>query len=208
MREKNDGRTKEKFLNELKNKLQGLPKSSIDERINFYSEMIDDRVEEGMTEEEAIADIGGINGVVADIAKDTPLVSLVKERIRPKRRISGLEIVLLILGFPLWFPLLIVGLILFLVGYFILWILEIVLYVVELSLIAAAVACLLAFALNLKDGNLYIFYLAFSFLGLGTSGILLFACFYSTKGVFKITKHNAIAIKSWFIRGGKNEKVC
>ena len=59
---------KEEFLEELRNRLNGLPQKDIDERVSFYSEMIDDRVEDGMTEEEAINNIGGIDEVVKQIA--------------------------------------------------------------------------------------------------------------------------------------------
>ena len=195
---------KKEFLEELRKRLKGLPQEDIESRINFYSEMIDDRVEEGKTEEEAILDVGGIDGVVSDIAKDTPLVSLVKEKIKPKRRLRGFEIVLLILGFPLWFPLLMVALILFLVGYFVLWILEFALYAVDTAMLIGSVGCGITFLLNLKDGNVFISHLGFGCLAFGAFWLLLIACIYSTKGVVKITKHNAIAIKSWFIRGGKD----
>ena len=39
--------TKKEFLSSLRSKLQGLPPSDIDERIGFYCEMIDDRMDEG-----------------------------------------------------------------------------------------------------------------------------------------------------------------
>lgn len=32
------------FLSTLKNRLSGLPKQEVEERLNFYSEMIDDRM--------------------------------------------------------------------------------------------------------------------------------------------------------------------
>ena len=44
---------KAEFLRELEKRLQGLPKDEIDSRLAFYSEMIDDRIEDGKTEEEA-----------------------------------------------------------------------------------------------------------------------------------------------------------
>ena len=47
--------TKNEFLSSLRSKLQGLPPADIDERIGFYSEMIDDRMDEGKSEEEAIS---------------------------------------------------------------------------------------------------------------------------------------------------------
>ena len=45
---------KEEFLSELRTKLSGLPQEDIEERISFYSEMIDDRMEDGISEEEAV----------------------------------------------------------------------------------------------------------------------------------------------------------
>lgn len=38
---------KEEFLAELRSKLSGLPKEDIDNRIEFYNEMIEDRIDEG-----------------------------------------------------------------------------------------------------------------------------------------------------------------
>ena len=45
--------TKLKFLFELRDRLEGLPYDEVEERLNFYSEMIEDRMEEGLSEEEA-----------------------------------------------------------------------------------------------------------------------------------------------------------
>ena len=47
--------TKIQFIMDLYEKLSGLPQDDVDERLNFYSEMIDDRIEDGKTEEEAIS---------------------------------------------------------------------------------------------------------------------------------------------------------
>ena len=37
--------TKQQFLTELRKKLSGLPQQDIDERLSFYSEMIEDRID-------------------------------------------------------------------------------------------------------------------------------------------------------------------
>ena len=47
--------TKQAFLAALGERLVGLPQKDIEERLTFYSEMIDDRMEEGLSEEEAVA---------------------------------------------------------------------------------------------------------------------------------------------------------
>ena len=99
--------SKQEFLAQLEKGLYGLPQADIDERLGFYSEMIDDRMEEGLSEEEAVAGIGSVDEVIAEIVAEIPLSKLVKERI-PKQIDAGL-IVLLVLGFPVWLPLLIAG---------------------------------------------------------------------------------------------------
>ena len=42
--------TKLDFLMQLHSKLEKLPQDELEERLNFYSEMIDDRMEEGLSE--------------------------------------------------------------------------------------------------------------------------------------------------------------
>ena len=109
---------KQEFLNELRKQLAGLPKDDLDNRINFYEEMINDRMDEGLSEEEAVADIGTVDDIVKQIASETPMLRLVAEKAKPKRTLRVWEIVLIVLGFPLWLPLLIVGLVLLFVGMF------------------------------------------------------------------------------------------
>ena len=53
--------SKKVFLVKLIIKLSNLPKDDLEERINFYSEMIDDRIEDGFSEEDAINDIGTLD---------------------------------------------------------------------------------------------------------------------------------------------------
>ena len=129
---------KQEFLMALQYGLSGLPQADVAERLAFYSEMIDDRVEEGLTEEEAVAQIGPIDKVVAQIIEETPLTRIVKERIAPKHRTGAGEIILLVLGFPLWFPLLAAFAAIMFSFYIVIWSLVICLWAVEVSLWAAA----------------------------------------------------------------------
>ena len=55
--------TKLEFLESLEKGLSGLPKNDIDERIAFYSEIIDDRIEEGLSEEDAVSKIGMLSRI-------------------------------------------------------------------------------------------------------------------------------------------------
>ena len=54
---------KVEFLEQLRRGLNGLPQEEIEERVTFYSEMIDDRIEEGFSEEEAVEDSEVVNSV-------------------------------------------------------------------------------------------------------------------------------------------------
>ena len=52
---------KYEFLGILQRELYNLPKNEIKEQLNFYSEIIDDGIEEGLSEEEAITELEHIN---------------------------------------------------------------------------------------------------------------------------------------------------
>ena len=193
------------FLTELEKKLKGLPKSEIDSRISFYDEMIDDMVEDGKTEEQAIQEIGGVDGVVEEIAKDIPLSTLVKEKMKPKRRISGLEIALLIIGFPLWFPLVLTGIILLFVGLLLTWVFVLVAYAIELSFLVYGPASIVAFFMFLSQGDMYLIHLGMGLVSIGFAILMWYVCKYLTKITFLFNKKLLLGFKKALIKG-KEEK--
>ena len=131
---------KEEFIAELKDGLSGLPQNDIDERVLFYTEMIDDRMEEGMSEEEAISGIGSVEEIVSQIISEVPLTKIVKKRITPDRALRTWEIVLIVLGSPLWLSLLLAALCVILAMYAVVWSVILSLWAAELSLIACALS--------------------------------------------------------------------
>lgn len=96
---------KREFLERLRRGLSCLPESDIEERLTFYGEMIDDMTEDGLSEEDAIRTIGTADEVAMQIISETPLIKLVKEKIKPKKRLDKVKTVLLIVGAPLWIAL-------------------------------------------------------------------------------------------------------
>lgn len=198
--------TKKEFLSELRSKLQGLPPVDIDERVSFYEEMINDRMDEGKTEEEAVAEIGSVEDVVREIAKDTPLVKLVKEKMKPRRRIRTWEIVLIVLGFPLWFPLLITALVLIMVFWILVWVLVIVTYTVEIALSVASVAGVVAFMAYFLNGEMNYSAIGASIMCAGAAILFVFACIGATKGSIALTKAIITGIKMLFIGKKKGDK--
>ena len=97
---------KQDFIKELRLNLSFLPKEEIDDRISFYSELIDDKIEEGVKEEDAIKSIGSIDEIINQIIDEMPLSKIAKDKIKQKRKLSGLEIALIIVGSPIWLSLL------------------------------------------------------------------------------------------------------
>lgn len=181
---------KKEFLSRLHKGLNGLPKDDIEERLSFYSEMIDDNVEEGLTEEEAVSRIGSVDDIVRQTIEDTPLSRLAKERIRPNKKLSTWEIVLLALGSPVWVSLLISFIAVVFSLYVSLWAVVISLWSVFVSFAAAALGVLI--------GGV-----AFAIIGYGTaSAALIAACLFCsglailsflgckdlTKGAAQLTK--------------------
>ena len=188
---------KKQFLDELRSKLVGLPDEEIENRISFYEEMINDRIDEGKSEEEAINEIGTVDEVVREIAKDTPLVSLVKHKMKPKRRLRGWEVMLVIFSFPFWLPVVITAIALTFAAIVVMWSGAIAVYAVEVSMIVTTFWGVGGF---IASGMTDTYYLGAALLGFGGSILMAFACYWVTKGMFRLTRFMIIGIKSAFIR--------
>ena len=94
--------TKLNFILSLNERLAGLPHDEMEEHLNFYIEMIEDRIEDGMPEEEAVAAVGTVDEIAEEIIAHIPLFKIAKEKIKPKRKLKTLETVLLAVGSPVW----------------------------------------------------------------------------------------------------------
>ena len=64
--------TKQEFLSELERALGKLPHAEVEQALAFYDEAISDRMEDGLSEAEAVADLGPIDEIAAQIAAETP----------------------------------------------------------------------------------------------------------------------------------------
>ncbi len=197
---------KKEFLYELEKNLKGLPKDDLEDRLSFYSEMIDDIVSSGKSEEEAVNELGGVNKVIADIAKDMPLKRLVQERIRTKKKMSGLMILLLILGFPLWFPLLITLIVLVLVLCLLTWVFVLVALSIEIAFIVSSIGIFIGFIAYLFNSQLSLTLLGTSLVLAALSIFFAFAFKYIVVLNVRLNKKIFIGLKRSLIKGGnKNE---
>ena len=103
---------KQKFLAAIEKKLCDMPQEDIKTSLDYYEEMLNDRIDDGMTEEEAVADMGSVDEITAQILAGQPLAQVIKDNIgkmKPRRALKAWEIVLIVLGAPLWISLLAAG---------------------------------------------------------------------------------------------------
>lgn len=194
--------SKQEFLAQLRKGLSGLPQDDIEERLTFYSEMIEDQMEDGVSEEEAVSAIGSVDDIVAQVVAETPLVKIAKERIKSKRRLSAGEIVLLALGSPIWLSLGIAAFAVILSLYISLWAVIISLWSVFVSLAACSVGGVLACVIFAVGGNgaSGVAMLAAGIVCAGLAIFMFYGCKAATKGTLILTKKIAIWTKNCFIK--------
>lgn len=194
--------TKLDFTFQLQEKLTGLPEDDIQERLLFYSEMIDDRMDEGLTEEEAVAAIGTPEEIVAQIIQETPLARLVKEKIRPKKPRKAWEVVLMVLGSPVWGSLLIAAAAVIFSLYVSLWAIVISLWAIFASLAGCGVGCVAGGCVFACTGEVTpgIALIAAGLICAGLSVFMFYGCKAATKGTAALAKKMVLGIKNAFIR--------
>ena len=192
---------KQEFLAQLRAGLAGLPQDDLEERLTFYSELLDDQREEGLSEEEAIAAIGPVEEIVRQVIEETPFTKIAKERIRPKRQLKVWEIVLLVLGSPIWLTLGLAAVAVIFTLYVLLWSVSVSLWAVFASLVVCAVGSLPAFVLFLvRNGAAGLALLAAGLVCAGLAIFLFFGCWAATKSILALTKNVAAWTKRRFLR--------
>jgi uncharacterized membrane protein len=198
---------KQEFLFVLRENLQGLPQSDIEERLTFYQEIIEDRIEEGFSETEAVEAVGSVEKIVAQIVADTPFTKIAKERINPKKHLKLWEILLLAVGSPLWLSLGIAILAIIFALYIALWSVMITLWAIPISLIMCALGSFIAGIVFACNGATLtgIAMIATGLLCAGLSIFMFFGCKGATKGILILTKESALKLKNCFIRKGNSQ---
>lgn len=171
-----------------------MPQEDIEERLAFYSEMVDDRMEEGYLEEEDVDAIGPLEEIAAHIVADVPLTKIVKEKVTAGRRLNAWAIVLL-LGAPVWLFLLIAAAAVMFSLYVSVWAVIIALWAVAVSVAVSAAAGFPAAVFFAFRGN-GVTALAMAAEGLVCAGLailIFFGCRMITKGVLYCTKKGCFA---------------
>lgn len=99
--------TRAEYLERLRAALALMPAEEREAQLAYYEELFDDMLEDGMSEAEAASHLGAPEDVAETLLAEIPLSTLVKSRVQARGKPSALTVVLLVLGAPLWLPLLI-----------------------------------------------------------------------------------------------------
>ncbi len=191
---------KQEFIANLRKKLTGLPRQELESRLNFYKELIDDRIEEGVSEKEAVAAIGSVEKVASQIKEDFSITTMQNKKIKQTRQLKAWEIVLLVLGSPIWLSLLIAAFAVVISVYAVLWSLIISLWAVFASLACCAPCGILVGIIYAFIGNTFfgIALVGTSVICAGLSIFMFFGCLAATRGACLLIKKMASGIKNVF----------
>jgi uncharacterized membrane protein len=131
--------SKDEFLKRLNKALGSLDAKERARTVQYYREILEDRMEDGIPEEEAVANMGPVEQVAADV--------LAEQGVSGKEKRSGWSVALIALGSPLWLVLLLaVGAVL-LSMYAVVWAVIITLFSCVAALGAGALAGVFALCL-------------------------------------------------------------
>jgi len=193
---------KQIFLAHLRKGLSGFPQDEIEERLTFYSEMIEDRMEEGLSEKEAISAVGSVDEIISQVMAETPLVKIAKEKIKPKRKLMAWEIILLVLSSPIWLSLGIAAAAVILSLCISLWSIIISLLAVFASLAGCSLCSIIAGIILACSGYFHsgMAMIGTGFICAGLSIFMFYGCRAATKGIVMLTKKIVLWIKSCFIQ--------
>jgi uncharacterized membrane protein len=189
---------REEFSEELKKKIAGLPPEEIEGRVSFYNEIIDDHMEEGMSEEDAVAALGSVDSIAEKIMAELPITQLIGGQVNPGRKNSAGRTVFLICMFPVWIILfaLVIAL------YAVIWALVIALYCVVIAFATVALTGIPGSVYMLVQGRKSeaALVLAIAIFMAGLTVVLVIASIAATKGAARLTKRVGIGYKSIFVR--------
>ena len=102
--------TKRQFFDALSERLRALPKEELNRTITYYNEIIEDYIEDGMSEAQAVAQLEPVDVIASRILHEEQ-DGVVAEQLTKQRKKAPvwLVVVLAVVGFPIWFSLLMVG---------------------------------------------------------------------------------------------------
>lgn len=177
--------TKSTFIDTLRGLLESLNEDECNKFISYYEEIIEDYKESGLTEEEVIKKIGSPQSIAKNILSEEDSININI----PSFNSKILNIILLILGFPLWGSLLLTVVLLILSAYIIIWCIPFTTGVSSIALLTAALFSIVGSPFMMADVlTVGIVQLGLGIASVGISILLGFITIYLSKKFIVITK--------------------
>lgn len=194
---------KQEFLAELEKSLGKLPAHEVRITLDFYSEAIDDRIEGGATEEEAVAALGDIPEIAAQAAADIPPIPRAVAKMKTSSR--TVNIVLAVALSPIWVPLALAFLACVACIYLSIWLVIIALWLcVALLLLCAPIGAIcMSWCMSIGIPLAGLWLLGTGLVGTGLGFFALIGMRAVSGGLVQITASFARGVKSLFIRKGR-----
>lgn len=196
--------TRIEFICALSDKLSSLDTDERTKTLEYYDEIINDRMEDGMSESEAVDALGDIDKIAQEILCQKPMGTLIKSKLDKKGSKlwdnKVLIIILLIVGSPIWLSLIAAAISLI-----------IALFAVLFSVVICAASVLAAGAFSAFMGligapaafadsaAMGLMSLAVSFVGGSLALVMIPATVYSCRGTVRILKFLIRRIKCLFV---------
>lgn len=187
--------TKSDFLDILRERISHLPKGEVAKTVVFYSEMIDDRMEDGMDEESAVEALGTVDSIVEEVCAGigTEEENTKKETAaQPSKKSATWKLVLLILGSPLWITLIAAAVAIVLAIY--ITVLSVI-WGLAVSFIAVLASLLLAGPAGIVVGAIHFFAGSFS-AALTYAGMGLFLLGFGLFTIRPVTAYTKLSVKT------------
>ncbi len=185
---------KKTYLRRLRKALSGVEKEEKENLIGYYSELIDDGVESGKTQSEVCDGLESPERVAENFKRERGTSG---GRSGGKRGIGGVPILLIVLGFPVWLPLLIVAFALAFALVIVLIAFVLAAFCVGLGFLAGGIYCIVM-SFGLFDGHALI---AVVQIGIGIAFIGIGLLFLT--GVFPGICRAIASLFGWIFRGFK-----
>ncbi len=177
--------TKSTFIDELRGLLESLNEDECNKFISYYEEIIEDYKESGLTEQEVIEKIGSPQSIANNILSEQDSININI----PSFNSKILNMILLILGFPLWGSLLLTAVLLILSAYIIIWCIPFTTGVSSIAFFVASLVSIIGSPFMMADVlTVGIVQLGLGITSVGISILLGLVTIYLSKKFIVITK--------------------
>lgn len=199
---------KEEFLISLDRALKRLPEQDKQEILDYYKEIIEDKIESGQDESEAVSSVDSIEEIVNQVITEGVEKSDVEMVTPEKKKTDKRQLIILIVGSPLWVPLTLAAISIIFAAYICAWAGVFSMAVTEAALTICAPASAILAIVNMCMGDVALGFivLGISFSASGIALIAFLPCIKLVAYSVKLTKKSMLKLVNVTVGGRRNEQ--